>query len=154
MVFGFLAGRATERWSAHGTLAAGLAMCIGGAGGLLAVATLHLPLVAVVLSLFIMVSGVAVTTPPATSLALTEYPHLAGTASSLLGLARFAFGGLTAPLIGLGGSDDALPLGLVSVVSMVLAVATYAGLVRGGGHASEARGRRRQVPVEPVTETL
>ena len=44
-----------------------------------------------VLSLLTMVSGVAVTTPPATSLALTGYPHMAGTASSLLGLARFAF---------------------------------------------------------------
>jgi hypothetical protein len=50
---------------------------------------------------------------------------MAGTASSLLGLARFAFGGVAAPLIGLGGADDALPLGIVTVVSMTLAVATY-----------------------------
>ena len=114
-------------------------MCLGGAGGLLAVATIRLPLVAVVLSLLTMVGGVAVTTPPARSLALTEYPHMAGTACSLLGLARFAFGGVAAPLIGLGGADDALPLGIVTVVSMTLAVATYAGLMRGRDHARKHR---------------
>lgn len=50
-------------------------------------AAVHLPLIAVILSLFTMVSGVAVTSPPATSLALANYPDIAGTASSLLGLA-------------------------------------------------------------------
>jgi DHA1 family bicyclomycin/chloramphenicol resistance-like MFS transporter len=83
-------------------------------------------------------SGVAVTTPPATSLALTEYPHMTGTASSLLGLARFPFGGVAAPLIGLGGADDALPLGMVTVVSMTLAVGADAALVRRGGRAGRA----------------
>jgi len=124
MVFGYLAGRLSER-SEKGTLVAGLVMCLLGAAGLLATATLHLPLIAVILSLLTMVSGVAVTTPPATSLALANYPHVAGTASSLLGLARFAFGGLAAPLVGLGGADDAVPLGLVTVVSVALAMAVY-----------------------------
>ena len=125
MVCGFLAGRATERWSPVGMLVAGLVMCVAGAGGLLATGALHLPLVAVVLSLLTMVSGVAVTTPPTTAMALAEYPHMAGTASSLLGLARFAFGGLAAPLIGLGGADDALPLGLVTAAASLLAVGAY-----------------------------
>ena len=52
---------------------------------------------------------------------------MAGTASSLLGLARFAFSVFAAPLIGFGAADDALPLGMVTVVSVTLAVATYAG---------------------------
>jgi DHA1 family bicyclomycin/chloramphenicol resistance-like MFS transporter len=129
MVFGFAAGRASERWSERGTLIAGLGMVALGAGGLLATATLHLPLIAVVLSLFTMVSGVAVTTPPTTSLALAGYPHIAGTASSFLGVARFAFGGLAAPLVGLGGSG-AVPLGLVTVGGAALAVVAYALTVR------------------------
>ncbi|MDT7579007.1 MAG: transporter, family, multidrug resistance protein, partial [Pseudonocardiales bacterium] len=104
MVFGYAAGRLSERWSEKGTLTTGLVMCALGASGLLATAALHLPLVAMVLSLLTMVTGVAVTTPPATSLALANYPDIAGTASSLLGLARFAFGGLAAPLVGLGGA--------------------------------------------------
>jgi DHA1 family bicyclomycin/chloramphenicol resistance-like MFS transporter len=129
MVFGFVAGRASERWSEKGTLIVGLAMCALGAAGLLATAALHLPLVAVVLSLFTMVSGVAVTTPPTTSLALAGYPDVAGTASSFLGVARFAFGGLSAPLVGLGGTS-AVPLGLVAVGGAVLAAVAYALTIR------------------------
>jgi MFS transporter, DHA1 family, multidrug resistance protein len=62
---------------------------------------------------------------PATSLALANVPDIAGTASSLLGVARYAFGGLAAPLVGLGGADEALPLGLVTVASIALAVAAF-----------------------------
>jgi DHA1 family bicyclomycin/chloramphenicol resistance-like MFS transporter len=108
MVFGFLTGRAGERWSET--------------------AALHLPLAAVVVSLFTMVSGVAVTTPPTTSLALAGYPDIAGTASSFLGVARFAFGGLAAPLVGLGGGS-AVPFGLVTVAGMVLAVLAWVVLL-------------------------
>ena len=130
MVFGFIAGRLAERWSERGTLAAGLIMAASGALGLLATALLHLPLAAIVLSLFTMVSGVAVTSPPATSLALKDYPDIAGTASSLLGLARFAFGGIAAPLVGIGGATDAVPFGIVATASAA-AAALCLGLVGG-----------------------
>ncbi|MFI6737581.1 multidrug effflux MFS transporter [Nonomuraea sp. NPDC050451] len=130
MVFGFAAGRLAERWSETRTLVIGLVMCLVGAGGLLATAALHLPLIAVILSLFTMVSGVAATTPPTTSLALANYPGIAGTASSLLGLARFAFGGLAAPLVGLGGAGDAAPLGLVTVASAALAATVHLVCIR------------------------
>jgi DHA1 family bicyclomycin/chloramphenicol resistance-like MFS transporter len=130
MVFGYAAGRLSERWSEKGTLLIGLVMCALGAAGLLATAAMYLPLLAVILSLLTMVSGVAVTSPPATSLALANYPDIAGTASSLLGLARFAFGGLAAPLVGLGGADNAVPLGLVTVVSAALAVTVYAATIK------------------------
>jgi MFS transporter, DHA1 family, multidrug resistance protein len=126
MVFGYLAGRTSERWSVHGTLVAGLAMCVLGALGLLASGLFLLPLVAVVLSLLVMVSGVAVTTPPTTTLALAGYPQIAGTASSLLGMARFAFGAVAAPLVGIAGAAMLLPLGIVTVVSAALAAAAYA----------------------------
>jgi len=121
MVFGFVAGRTAERWSERGTLLVGTAMVAAGAAGLLVTATWHLPLVAVLGSLLTLVSGVAVTTPPATSLALAGYPDIAGTASSFLGVARFAFGGLAAPLVGLGAG--LLPLALVTVVAAVLGAA-------------------------------
>ncbi|GHE07029.1 multidrug effflux MFS transporter [Klenkia taihuensis] len=123
MVFGFLAGRTSERWSVRGTLAVGVSMVAAGAAGLLATAALDLPLVAVIVSLLFLVSGVAVTTPPATSLALTGYPHIAGTASSFLGMARFAFGGIAAPLVGLG--TGVTPLALVTAAGAVLGALAY-----------------------------
>ncbi|HEX6355649.1 multidrug effflux MFS transporter [Actinophytocola sp.] len=131
MLFGFTGGRLCERWSEQGTLVVGLVMCLTGAGGLLASAVFHLPVIAVILSLLTMVSGVATITPPTTSLAMANYPDIAGTASSLLGLARFGVGGLAAPLVGLGGSHDALPLGLVTVTATLLACVVYLAAIRG-----------------------
>ncbi|MFL5846934.1 MAG: multidrug effflux MFS transporter [Solirubrobacteraceae bacterium] len=150
MIFGFLSGRATERWSAARTLPAGLVMCLVGSSGMLLTATLHLPLVAVLLSLLTMVSGVAAITPPASALALASYPDMAGTAGSLLGLARFGFGGFAAPLIGLAGSGSALPLGIVTVAPMALAAWSYAALVR----SRPLRTARFRRPPTPVTEAL
>jgi DHA1 family bicyclomycin/chloramphenicol resistance-like MFS transporter len=128
MVFGYLAGRTSERWSVPGTLAVGLVMCAIGALGLLAGGLVALPLSAVIGSLLVMVSGVAVTTPPTTTLALADHPQMAGTASSLLGMARFAFGGVSAPLVGIAGAATILPLGIVTAVSVALAAAAYAAL--------------------------
>ncbi|MFF5176132.1 multidrug effflux MFS transporter [Micromonospora sp. NPDC000089] len=129
MVFGHLGGRLAEHWSERGALLLGLAVCAAGAGGLLATAALHLPLAAMVGSLFTMVGGVAVSAAPATSLALAHYPDIAGTASSLLGAARFGFGGVAAPLVGLGGADDAVPLGVVTVGAAALALLGYASTI-------------------------
>ncbi|MFG3015866.1 multidrug effflux MFS transporter [Streptomyces cinerochromogenes] len=150
MVFGFIAGRLSERWSEKGTLVLGLAMTLLGAGGLLVTAALHLPLAAMVLSLLTMVSGVAATTPPSTSLALAHYPGIAGTASSLLGMARFAFGGLAAPLVGLGGAGTAVPLGLVTLACTALAVIVYALSVRPHPRAAQHSVERGR-PVDRVT---
>ena len=128
MLFGYLAGRAAERWSLHGTLTIGILMCLLGALGLLAAGVFPMPLGVVIVSLFVMVSGVAVTSPPATTLALAEHPATAGTASSLLGMVRFGFGGVSAPLVGIAGAASILPLGIVTVVCVALAGAAYAAL--------------------------
>ncbi|MGH7291956.1 MAG: Bcr/CflA family drug resistance efflux transporter, partial [Myxococcota bacterium] len=75
----------------------------------------------VILSLFLLASGVAISSPPATTLALVDYPQMAGTASSLLGMVRFGFGGIAAPLVGVAGALGILPLGIVTTVAVVLA---------------------------------
>jgi DHA1 family bicyclomycin/chloramphenicol resistance-like MFS transporter len=126
MVFGYVAGRTSERWSVTGTLVAGLAVCAAGALGLLVTGLFSLPLPAVIASLLVMVSGAAVTTPPATTLALADYPQIAGTASSLLGMARYAIGAVAAPLVGIAGAATMVPLGIVTTASVALAVAAFA----------------------------
>ena len=134
MVFGFIAGRTSERWSPRGVLATGLAMVLAGAAGVLVTGAAQLPLPAIVISLFVMVSGVAVTTPPATSLALENHPDVAGSASSLLGLARFGFGAVAAPLVGVAGAGTAVPLGGVALAAAACAVGGYALI----GHPARA----------------
>lgn len=148
MVFGFLAARTSEHWSVRGTLLAGLAMVAAGAAGLLATVALELPLHVVLVSLLSLVSGVAVTTPPATSLALSDHPDTAGTAASLLGVARFAFGGLAAPLVGLG--SGLAPLAMVTAAGAGLAgLACLAGL-----RARPARRSDTPLPTADSTPVL
>ncbi|ROR64820.1 multidrug effflux MFS transporter [Agrococcus jenensis] len=123
MVAGSLAGRAAERWSILGTLALGVGVTGVGALGLLAAGLTAMPLWVVILALFLLSSGVALSAAPATTLALAEYPHMAGTASSLLGMVRFGFGGVAAPLVGVAGAFSIMPLGIVTVVCVVLSAA-------------------------------
>lgn len=130
MVFGYCGARAAERWSVPGTLIAGVAVAGAGAAGLLASGLSAMPLWVVIASLFALAGGVAITSPPATTLALLEYPQIAGTASSLLGMVRFGFGGIAAPLVGVAGAASILPLGIVTMSAVVLAGAAYLALGR------------------------
>ena len=130
MTFGYVAGRAAEKWSIPGTLATGILVAGAGAFGLLASGIIAMPLWVVIVSLFLLAAGVAISSPPATTLALVEYPQMAGTASSLLGMVRFGFGGIAAPLVGVAGALSILPLGIVATVAVLLAGAAYLLLAR------------------------
>lgn len=144
MVAGHLAGRAAERSLAR-TLTTGIVVAGLGALGLLAAGLTMVPLWVVVVSLLALASGVAITSPPATTLALVEYPHLAGTASSLLGMVRFGFGGVTAPLVGIAGAATILPLGIVATASIVLAAGAYLALAA----RSDKPAEPVRIPLEP-----
>ena len=104
-----------------------------GAGGLLCAGLTHVPLWVVLASLFSLAAGVAISSPPATTLALAEYPNLAGTASSLLGTVRYGFGGIAAPFVGMAGATSVLPLGIVTVVSTVCSAVVWLLLARPAG---------------------
>ena len=152
MVFGYLAGRAAERWSVPGTLTIGVAVAGAGAAGLLASGVSAMPLWVVIVSLFALAGGVAISSPPATTLALLEYPQIAGTASSLLGMVRFGLGGIAAPLVGVAGATSILPLGIVTVSAVVLAGLAFLALGRrrpaaAPAHAPAPDGRA----AEPAT---
>jgi MFS transporter, DHA1 family, multidrug resistance protein len=88
-------------------------------GGLLGVAV---PLWAVLFA-----TGLALPNGPA--LALADYGDSAGSAAALLGAVQFGVGALVSPLVGLLG-NDAVAMGAVIVVALVLAVAVLAVVVR------------------------
>lgn len=104
IVFSRLGGRAARSWGERTVITAGIAALTISGVGLLAAGVFSLPLVAALVSLFVLVATVSATVPPLTALALGAHPRTAGTASSLLGMARCGFGGLAAPLVGLGGA--------------------------------------------------
>lgn len=147
MICGYLSGRSSERWSVPGTLTIGIVVAGIGAAGLLASGLASMPLELVIVSLFALASGVAISSTPATTLALAGYPRLAGTASSLLGMVRFGFGGIAAPLVGVAGATSILPLGVVTVTAVTLAAVAYLLLI----HRSAPRTVTTALPAPEPT---
>ena len=126
-----LAGRVTLR----ALLSAGLAGSAAGGTALLAgtVAGLGLPLI--LPALFVMVSSVGLIQPNATALALDGHARDAGSASGVLGLAQYAIGAVTAPLVGVAGPHADLPM---AIVICVLGVSARLCLPRAGPAAAPA----------------
>ena len=121
--FGWLGGRTAERWNVHGALFLGIGLTGAGCLGLLLAGLVPMPLAVVIASLFLLASGAQFSSPAGTTLALSEYPQMAGTAGSILGTARFGLGALAAPFVGIAGSLSILPLGVITTGAAVLAAA-------------------------------
>jgi len=93
---------------------------------------------AVMVPLFAIVCAFAFALPNATALALSDHPEVAGAASALLGVIQFVGGAAVAPLVGVAGTDTAIPMGVVMSVLGVAGVAVLRILVppRAAGGAS------------------
>ncbi|HET9873115.1 MAG TPA: multidrug effflux MFS transporter [Propionibacteriaceae bacterium] len=115
MAMGQIGGQLAHRWSPSRVLGIGLLINLTGAAALATsvLAAAWLPFL--IGSLFVMVSGIGMVFPTSTALALADYPHQAGTASSLLGLGQYVAGAAVAPLVGIAGEDTAIPLGVVAL---------------------------------------
>jgi DHA1 family bicyclomycin/chloramphenicol resistance-like MFS transporter len=136
MSFGFLSARLAARWSELFTLGLGLGVTALAACGLMLAAFFDLPLPLMVLPMFGLLSGVGLAVPPTTSIGMSGYPHLAGTAASILQAARFGFGGLFVPLVGVAGPNDPRPFAMIVSVAIVVATLAYVALIRPGARAS------------------
>ncbi|WP_274649309.1 multidrug effflux MFS transporter [Paenibacillus humicola] len=139
---GRLAGRIGERR----LLAAGLTSAAAGGALLLAAAVFGLGLPAILPALFLVISSVGVVSTSTFSLAMQNQGGQAGSASALLGLLSFVFGGAAAPLVGVAGSGTALPLGIVVAAAEAGAVASYLALSR-TRRAKPSRHNEKGVPV-------
>lgn len=91
---------------------------------------LDLPLPLFLLPLYAMMWTMGFIFPNSTALALTSYPHAAGSASALLGLAQFATGAIAAPLVGIAGKETALPMAIIIAVSAAGALLAFTRLSR------------------------
>ena len=119
-VNGWLAGRIAPRR----VLAAGLGAGIVAGLGILAVILAGLPqLVLLALGFFVLVSSMGFVMPNATVLALTRHPEAAGAASATLGVMQFTVGAVSAPLVGVAGDHNAVPM---AVLIFVLAAGSFA----------------------------
>lgn len=101
------------------------------AGALLLIALLFkAPIVAVAIPIFFLVASIGIISTTSFALAMDTQGHIAGSASALLGLLPFVLGSLTAPLVGIAGEYNAIPMGIVIYSASFLAFLSYFGLVR------------------------
>ncbi|ERI05632.1 drug resistance transporter, Bcr/CflA subfamily [Aneurinibacillus aneurinilyticus ATCC 12856] len=125
-----ITGRLAGKVSETRLLVTGLGLAALGGILLLIMILIGARLLAVMIPLFFVVSSVGVVTTTGFSLAMQNQERSAGSASALLGLLPFVFGAIAAPLVGLGGSHTAVPMGIVIAVSEVGAIVCYALMVR------------------------
>jgi len=90
----------------------------------------HGPLLALVSSLFFFVMSIGITSTASFSLAMQSHSKLAGSASAFLGLLPFLLGACTSPLVGIAGEYTAVPMGVIILMTSLLALLSYVGLVQ------------------------
>jgi MFS transporter, DHA1 family, multidrug resistance protein len=120
-----LAGRASPAV----LLAAGLCTMMMGGVLLLIVVESHLVgLAGVILAAIMAMAGWGLVGPNALALGMQRYPHSAGAAAAVVGFLQFTLAAIAAPLPGLGGSADPLPMALLIVGFPALAIAALLAL--------------------------
>ena len=115
-------GRVVGRYGPQRLLTIGVAAGTATGAGLLLTVLGHGGLAPVLLCFFFLLASFGLVAPNVTALALAPFPHVAGSASALMGLMQFGLGAAVAPLVGVAGSHTALPTAIV-IAAMVLAAA-------------------------------
>ncbi|MFH5185823.1 multidrug effflux MFS transporter [Paenibacillus sp. TAB 01] len=123
-------GRLAGRFGETKLLAAGLMIAAVSGLLLLIMIAAGAGLAGVLPPLFFVVASVGIVSTTSFSLAMQNQAQAAGSASALLGVLSFVFGGVVAPLVGLGGSGTAMPMGVVIAAAELGAVGCYLLLVR------------------------
>ncbi|GIP21650.1 multidrug effflux MFS transporter [Paenibacillus sp. J22TS3] len=131
-----LTGRLAGRISEEKLLVCGLSLAAAASVILLLDITYLQQLLSVLIPLFFVVASVGIVGTTSFPLAMKEQGDSAGSASALLGLLPFVLGAACAPLVGIGGSHTAIPMGIVIAVADVCAIGFYYVLVRRTVHRS------------------
>ncbi|MEU3354651.1 multidrug effflux MFS transporter [Streptomyces sp. NPDC037389] len=122
--FASLAGtRLVGRFSPGGLLRTGLwamAVCAAALCAVSLAGVLTLPLTMALLCLVFI--GMRLVTANAGALAMARVPHASGSGSAVLGTLQCALSAVTAPLVGLGGEDTAVPMFLSMTLCAALSL--------------------------------
>ena len=79
--------------------------------------------------LFVTIVPLSIMGAASFSLALSRQGKNAGSASALIGFAQMILGGLMMPLVGIAGSDTAIPMGIIMLTGYTLGLITFLMLV-------------------------
>ena len=125
MVPARLAGRVPDVELLMGSLIVPLLGSVALLGGFLC----HAPIYYTIPVLFITIVPLSIMGAASFSLALSRQGKNAGSASALIGFAQMILGGLMMPLVGIAGSDTAVPMGIIMLTGYTLGLITFLTLV-------------------------
>ena len=108
-----IGGRIVGRVGAPALLRVGVFGVALGSIGVLAVTIAHAGLAPLLIALFVILCSNGIVLPNGTAAALADQEGALGSASALLGMGQFGIGALIAPVVGVGGAHDALPMAIV-----------------------------------------
>lgn len=121
--------RLSRKWGELALVKIGLCLAAVGSVSLVVAASLHAPLIMLMVPLFFSVITIGIVGPNAGSLAMQSQGKNAGSASALIGVCMFALGSISVPLSGLGGTS-ALSMGLTILGCYAIAIILFVSLVR------------------------
>jgi MFS transporter, DHA1 family, multidrug resistance protein len=125
-----ITGRLVSRIKEIKLLVSGFVIVSIGGVSLLLVLLMGTGLPWVLPPFFLIVASMGIVGPTTTSLALQKQGKSAGSAAALLGVLSLMFGAFSSPLVGIGGGQTALPLGIVIAVASVSSILCYALFIR------------------------
>jgi DHA1 family bicyclomycin/chloramphenicol resistance-like MFS transporter len=108
-----IGGRLVARFGAPALFRAGLTGILLAGAATLTVTLTGAGLAFLLPSLFLLMSSGGLAMPNGMATAMHGREQVLGSAAALLGLGQFGLGALVAPLVGVGGAHDALPMAIV-----------------------------------------
>lgn len=134
-----ITGRLASTISEVKLLLSGIVVAAIGSALLLVVTFFHLPLLAMAIALFLVVSSVGIVSTTAFSLAMQSQGKSAGSASALLGLLPFIGGAIVSPLVGIAGEQSAVPMAIIIAIFSIGALILYTLLIQKNNTGSFGR---------------
>jgi DHA1 family bicyclomycin/chloramphenicol resistance-like MFS transporter len=120
-----LAGNFSLRYTEVSVFKFGIILAASASLLLLLLLAFLAPVGFVILVLFLAISSVGIINTVGTSLSMQSQSRNAGSASALIGLMGFLFGGIVSPLVGLGSGKTGLPMGIVMVGCAISAIVIF-----------------------------
>jgi DHA1 family bicyclomycin/chloramphenicol resistance-like MFS transporter len=137
-----LSARFVGRAGSVRLLRAGLVGTAAASVATVLVTVTHVGLAGLLVCFFVLLSANGFVLPNGAASAMAEQEGALGSASALLGLGQFGSGAIVAPLVGVGGSHDALPMAIVIGVAGTAALLIFAVFA--------PRGIRRRPTATPL----
>lgn len=130
MLSGLLAMRLVDRWPVVRVLGGGMALLVLAAAGLLVTVLLGSATVPLLACMFVLVFAMGQILGNASAVAMSAVAGRAGTGSALLGALQFLLAAAVAPVVGLGGEEEALPMAVSVMVCALLSLGSFLVLRR------------------------